>query len=262
MESLQRSRRKPPKPGVDPAERVSVMACADHDEPQRVMFLGDVHGQDRWVGHAIKVAAREKAQVVVQLGDFGYWEHQRSGVTYLDAVEWHAARHRVVVLFIRGNHDNEPLLRARYEPGPGGFVAVRPHVWWIPDGHRWTWDGVSFVAAGGAFSVDVHSRVEGVDWWATEELSSKGAEQVIAGGHADVMVTHDCPAGVSLGALKPIARADHASEMQPTPAVAPAPTAPTIGPVSVISGCWLLLAPSSPLRSSRLGDRCLPGGAH
>jgi hypothetical protein len=208
MESLQRGRRRAPKPGVDPAERVAVAACASHENPTRVMFLGDVHGQDRWVGHAIKVAARQGAQTIVQLGDFGYWEHERSGVTYLDAVEWHAARHGVVVVFIRGNHDNEPLLRSRYAPAADGFVPVRPHVWWAPDSHRWVWGGVCFVAAGGAYSVDVDDRVEGVDWWPTEELSSRSAEKIVAGGQADVMVTHDCPAGIALGALKPIARAD------------------------------------------------------
>ena len=202
------SRRRRVRPGVDPAERVAVEACGEHDEPWRIMFLGDVHGYDRWVGHALKVAARAGAQLVVQLGDMGYWEHEHGGITYLDNVEWHAARRGIPVVFVRGNHDHPDLLRTRYTPSPSGLVPVRPHVWWAPDGCRWTWSGVSFVAAGGAYSVDVAYRTEDVDWWPTEELAPETAEAIIAGGHADVVVSHDCPAGVSLGVLKNIPQAE------------------------------------------------------
>lgn len=147
------------------------------------------------MGHAIKVAARGGAQAIVQLGDFGYWEHERPGVTYLDKVEAHAARHGLVVVFLRGNHDNEPLLGARYAPAASGFVPVRPHVWWAPDGMRFTWSGVSFVVAGGAYSVDRDQRIEGVDWWASEELSRVAAEKIVD----DVTPTSSCPTTVLPG---------------------------------------------------------------
>ena len=53
--------------------------------------------------------------------------------------------------------------------------------------------GRSFVSLGGAPSVDLHTRVEGRDWWPQEQMTQVDVDHTIAGGYADVMVTHDAP---------------------------------------------------------------------
>jgi len=39
-------------------------------------------------------------------------------------------------------------------------------------------------------------RRHGHDWWPDEEITGEQEAAIIGGGHADVMVCHDCPAGV------------------------------------------------------------------
>jgi hypothetical protein len=57
-----------------------------------------------------------------------------------------------------------------------------------------------WVAAGGAVSVIVRGRTEGVPWSRGEVLTATEVDQIIADGLADVVVSHDAPWGV--GALE------------------------------------------------------------
>jgi hypothetical protein len=54
--------------------------------------------------------------------------------------------------------------------------------------------GRSFVALGSAPSVNRHLLTEGIDWWPSEVIREEHVEATIAGGHAEVMLTHDSPA--------------------------------------------------------------------
>ncbi len=67
------------------------------------------------------------------------------------------------------------------------------HVTFLPRGHRFELGGRSFVALGGAPSVNRHRLTEGVDWWPTEVIREEHVEATLAGGHADVMLVHDSP---------------------------------------------------------------------
>ena len=46
-------------------------------------------------------------------------------------------------------------------------------------------------------SLDKAARTEGLDWWPDEEITSGQESALVAGGHADVMVSHDCPSSVA-----------------------------------------------------------------
>ena len=46
-------------------------------------------------------------------------------------------------------------------------------------------------------SLDRAVRTEGVDWFPAEEITDAQEAAVIAAGHADVLVSHDCPSGVA-----------------------------------------------------------------
>lgn len=45
-------------------------------------------------------------------------------------------------------------------------------------------------------SLDKAVRRHGHDWWPDEEVTSEQEAAIIGGGTAEVMVCHDCPAGV------------------------------------------------------------------
>jgi hypothetical protein len=162
---------------------------------ERVLVLGDAHGDGGFMEYALAAAAREGCQVLVQLGDFGYWEHTLSGRNFLDRVNRAAEQCQVPVLFVDGNHENHDLLRERQlseEVSSDGTCWVRQNVAWLTRGMRWSWGGVSFGAVGGAASVDRSLRTQGWTWWPEEVLVRSDVEG-LCGEPLDVLFSHDAP---------------------------------------------------------------------
>lgn len=178
---------------MDVADRSDPLA-----EPRRIAFSGDWHQNADYACEAIAYARSEHADVVVHLGDFGY-RFSRSFLQQVTAALTAAGMH---LLFVDGNHEDFPRLLRR-EVGANGLRRLTDRVWHLPRGLRWRWAGVDFVALGGAHSVDRPYRQPGISWWAQERITDEQAAAVIAGGHADVLIAHDCPAGVHIPGLEP-----------------------------------------------------------
>ena len=162
----------------------------------RAAFAGDWHASSNYARRAIRYASKQGAQVVVHLGDFGY--DYRPG--FVTEIERALARHRIALLFVDGNHDSPPAL-ARYPIRSNGLRQLTDHLWHLPRGHRWTWSGRRFLALGGAVSVDKAMRTPGYSWWPGEAITFADAERASTGGPVDVLVAHDCPAGVIIPGL-------------------------------------------------------------
>lgn len=184
----------------------------------KLMFLGDVHGSGDWLDLACEIARENDVDWVVQVGDFGYWEHRQNGREFLDSASKSAEKYDLQIVFVDGNHENHTMLRLNYGPGgnlheltPDGFWKVRDRVYYAPRGHRWTWEGVTFLALGGAYSVDKEWRIAEMRkkakytqnvgkyalWWPEELITDEEVETAIAGGLVDIMVCHDAPASVT-----------------------------------------------------------------
>ncbi len=76
------------------------------------------------------------------------------------------------------------------------FVEITGRILQAPRGHRWTWQGVRFLALGGACSIDrLYGKLDSGRWgWFKEEvITAQEATQVIAGGPGYVLLTHDAP---------------------------------------------------------------------
>jgi hypothetical protein len=170
----------------------------DAQEPRRIGVAGDWHGNTAWAVRAVRRMAallpRDEPRIIVQLGDFGIWPGPE-GRDYLDRLDAGLTAAGAQLWFVDGNHEDFAQL-ARLRPGPDGREPVTGRIWHLPRGHRWSWGGREWLALGGAVSLDRAGRTEGLDWWPEEEITRAQAAEVIAGGPADVMVTHDCPAGV------------------------------------------------------------------
>lgn len=163
--------------------------------PEAVYVVGDVHGNSAFLDYTLAHAGRNNCSVVVQLGDFGYWEHTRRGARFLDQAARAAETCNVTLLFIDGNHENHALLNDLYahdRVGPDGVAWVRPRIGWITRGARWQWQGVSFGALGGAASVDREHRVPGWSWWANEVIEDRDVK-ALGGERLDVLLSHDAP---------------------------------------------------------------------
>jgi len=177
--------------------------------PGKIVIAGDWHANSRWAAHVIRCAAAaladEPVKYILQLGDFGFWP--RRGSSYLADVEETCAEHGVIVMWIDGNHEDHDTLITLHDmhrsamdfdddqpmslPKTGNLIH-------LPRGTRWTWHNRTWVALGGAVSVDREHRHEGRSWFPQEAITAEQAQKVIADGSADVMLTHDCPSGVEL----------------------------------------------------------------
>jgi hypothetical protein len=159
----------------------------------RLAFLGDLHCDYEYTRKAIVRAKKEGAQVIVQLGDFGY----QFPDTYLDMIQGWMHSYGMLFTFIDGNHENFDILYS-YPVSEDGVRRLRERLWHLPRGFRWNWSGVNFLALGGAHSVDKSGRTPGASWWPQEHINYAEFATTIEGGPTDVMVTHDCPKGFDL----------------------------------------------------------------
>jgi hypothetical protein len=164
------------------------------EEPSFILVAGDTHGSDRNARFVVQEAYAEGADLILQVGDFGYWPRFPDGRAFLKEVERVLARYDLPLWFIDGNHeDHETLQSATTPPGP---VQISDHVTYLPRGTRWQWRGQTWLAMGGAPSVDRNWRKAGRDWFPTERASQEVIDAIAAAGGADIVVAHDAPSGV------------------------------------------------------------------
>lgn len=173
--------------------------------PTRVAFAGCWHARREFVEDAMRHAKEHGADVIVHTGDLLY--------TYPSANKMLMEMERVAedldmfVVSVRGNHDDPALFkkaatstRRRNKNGvvSDGFARFSSRILHAPNGLHWNWQGVEFVALGGAFSVDRAARVRDVSYWEGEVATPREIGAVKRGGRATVVVTHDIPAGTHL----------------------------------------------------------------
>lgn len=131
----------------------------------KVTFIGDVHG--KWE-HLLDIL--EPRNQYIQVGDFGIGFGINIPVEDLPSDFY----------FIRGNHDNEA--ECKDYPQYLGKYGYNQDL------------NVFYIS--GAYSVDKARRIEGVSWWADEELSWEEANQCIElykKIKPTIVVSHDCP---------------------------------------------------------------------
>jgi len=169
-------------------------------DPGTVVVAGDWHGNHRAAKSAVSLAAAIDAPLVLQLGDFGMWPGPE-GAQYLREVEDAAMQAQVHVAWIDGNHEDFPQLY-QYPVRDTGLRQISQWLHHIPRGASWAWQGVKFRALGGATSVDKAHRIPGVSWWPQEHVTDADLEATTTRGVCDVLLTHDCPAGVDIPGIK------------------------------------------------------------
>lgn len=174
----------------------------------KILFAGDTHGNLSHCRYLFGIALGRDVDHVFILGDFGYWEHTREGVEFLDKLDTLATNNDIRVYFLDGNHDNVNLLLEKYDGveylNPDGSIQIRSRITYMPRGLRWTWDGVRFIALGGAYSVDKEWRLAmerkgkrkpGTLWFPGEEMTDKEFMAILDDDSSpvDVILAHDKP---------------------------------------------------------------------
>lgn len=171
-------------------------------EPSQVLVAGDWHRDPTWSRSVIAqtpvLLPDEKPRIVLHAGDLGVYS-DGDGQHFLDVLNKSLERHGAILWFIDGNHEDFALLhQLAGTPQPCAPVRVRPRIIWLPRGFRWTWHGRTWLALGGAVSLDRVKRTLFVDWFPEEEITEAETRRVTAAGRADVMLCHDAPAAVPL----------------------------------------------------------------
>jgi hypothetical protein len=203
-----------------------------YQQARRIIVAGDWHGNGAWAEKVIAAAPPllpgERTRIILHLGDFGVWPGQ-AGRDYLYRVSAALERAATVLWFVDGNHEDFAWLGAELERAPWmawgsrAPIPIGARILWLWRGYRWTWYGREWLALGGAVSLDRAIRTEGKDWWPEEEITDEQERAIVDAGRADVLVSHDCPAGVvhsflpppSFWDLRDIARSDvHRERLQ------------------------------------------------
>jgi hypothetical protein len=180
-------------------------------DPGAVVLAGDWHGNDGWARHVIGKAAqllrREKVKLILHAGDLCVWPGEAGG-NFLDEITDALWKHGLKLLFADGNHEWHPELHAMAEEHRhGGGTDPVPitydedgeaRVLWLPRGHRWTWHRKTWMALGGAVSVDAAVRVKGKSWWPEETFTGEQLKRATRSGKVHVMLTHDSPSAVRM----------------------------------------------------------------
>lgn len=149
-----------------------------------VAFLGDIHDF-----YEVLKLAPSKAELIVQLGDFGFIHRNPCTITPL-----------VETWFIDGNHDSIELLHSlepTWPPDEKDKIQTSPNLFYIPRGsvHKIGNSIVGFL--GGADSIDLQFRTEGVDWFRDESIKisnvSRLEKELVNHKNLDILVTHAPP---------------------------------------------------------------------
>ncbi|SKT46662.1 metallophosphoesterase family protein [Mycobacteroides abscessus] len=168
-------------------------------DPNKIMVAGDWHGDPSWAAKAIKHADANGANTILHVGDFGFWTPSERTYFYLLGINQMLTERGMVLFWVDGNHEDHSQLDECNVPGGiptmfGDFDRIQH----LPRGYRWDWWGLTFMALGGAHSVDRIVRREGVDWWPGEFLSPEQVEYASRPGNVDVIIAHDAPRGVDI----------------------------------------------------------------
>ncbi|MDT5012316.1 MAG: hypothetical protein QOH57_3933 [Mycobacterium sp.] len=158
-------------------------------EPVKLMLTGDWHRNTGWALSMIEHADQAGVDTILQLGDFGFWPEDDGTDDYVASLSTQLQQSGMRLFWLDGNHENHDAIDA-------GLTNNRGPVEYLPRGFRWRWWGKDWMSVGGGVSVDKEWRRPGVDWFDREMLSPDEFEICCRPGNVDVIVSHDCPAGV------------------------------------------------------------------
>jgi len=166
-----------------------------------IIYVGDIHGQAKYVEKIDKIAAEIGIEFVVQVGDFGIrWGGQSCPIHKYFMKRDRKNRPGPIWYTCGGNHDNwdkwGQLAEKQSDSGDLKTVELAPGCFYVVRGTTIDLAGKKHLFFGGAESIDKHTRSEGSTWWASETPSAEEFQKffdAMDNDKPDVVVTHDAP---------------------------------------------------------------------
>lgn len=172
----------------------------------KIVVMGDLHYN---FGALNRFISREKPDIILQCGDFGWWPHYHmvARISANHFFDQYAIKLDCTKLYwCDGNHENHDDLQERMKAAPGQPLEIPvPGCRYMPRGAVLTLpDGRNVLFFGGAQSIDKHDRVEGESWWPGEIPTQKDLDfarrQIKAhGGRVDIVISHTAPLLITMG---------------------------------------------------------------
>lgn len=173
-------------------------------QPNKLMIAGDWHGNLPWAFKAIHYAKKLGADTILHVGDFGWWRSCDATWQYLSEVNKELHTCGIRLYWVDGNHEDHSFWNTFNVPGAQPLtINAYDRITHLPRGYRWDWWGDTWMALGGAYSVDRSFGVEGETWWHGEILNDAQIEYAKRPGKVDIIVSHDCPSGVDIPGIDP-----------------------------------------------------------
>lgn len=162
----------------------------------KFMFCGDWHGNTDFAVSSILRAKIDAlgtpVTAILQLGDFGLWPGS-AGEAYLEEVAKAAQTVKLPVYWVAGNHEWwDEIDRWTHRYGYDEPIQLAEYLYYLPNGCRFTLNGIKFGALGGAFSVDYAYRTPWVSWWPQECPTPRDLDR-LGTDPLDILLTHDGP---------------------------------------------------------------------
>jgi len=168
------------------------------DNETRVGVTGDWHGNTGWVLPVLKNYATHGIKHIIQVGDFGFIWGGQDTATGLRKLIRDLERNEQILYIVPGNHEDYARIEQTEVNADGTQHYQSDRIRLLPRGFRGNIGELSFVALGGANSVDFEGRTEWLSWWRAESITLGDVYKTVEGGTADLMFTHDVPTGVVL----------------------------------------------------------------
>ena len=159
---------------------------------ERIGILGDAHGD---LDHVLRVSSAMSARdirTLLVLGDFGFIWPGSNWDNVVSKLSKRLLARNQSLFFVDGNHENFRRLY-RFPIGPDGLRWIRPNIAHVPRGYRTRLaSGRTMAALGGATSIDVEYRRDGISWWPQESITEAELDAV-GEEPAELLVGHDAP---------------------------------------------------------------------
>jgi len=171
----------------------------------RTLIAGDWHGSYQWALMVFEEADKQGIKTMYHVGDFGVWPGV-GGHQYRATLNSWLHAHDSKLIVTPGNHEDYTQLES-WPTNSLGFIVEwdLPDIWYCPRGLVWEHAGTKLGSLGGAFSIDKNFRNPFTEWWPQEEIKWDDVKSLLTNMKyqnwetLDVLLTHDIPAGLSVG---------------------------------------------------------------
>lgn len=174
-----------------------------HQTPANIAFVGDWHGITPAARRIVQYLHTQGTTHILHTGDFGVWNTSGTQL-FLKSINNLLKTNNQILYFVDGNHEEFPHLRdeKQFPLQADGTRRIRSNIFHMPRGLTWKWyvnndenQPITFLAMGGAYSIDRKFRKLGESYWDEECINPDHVQKLVRMEiKADVLISHDSPA--------------------------------------------------------------------